>query len=293
MLFDETTLRKLTRLTLTARRVRAGVLKGERRSTKRGAGTEFADFRQYTPGDDLRRVDWKIYARLDRPFLKLFEEEEDLAVHLLVDVSRSMDWSEAEENKFHYARRLAAGLGAIALANGDSLTVQPLNTGRGSAPFGPARGAASTARLLLYLESLPAGGGTDLGPGLKRYALSTHRPGLAFLLSDLLTAEDPLNGLNALQSHGFETTVIHLLSPEELDPPLSGDLRLLDVETGQAQEVSLDGGLRTIYRQRLKAWQDEIAVACQNRGIRYLPLSTKTPWERFILQELRKAGVVK
>ncbi len=293
MLFDEATLRKLNRLSLVAGRVRAGVLKGERRSTRRGAGTEFADFRRYTPGEDLRRVDWKVYARLDRPFLKLFEEEEDLAVHIFLDASRSMDWSEAEENKFRYARRLAAGLGAIALGSGDRLSLLPLASGRRLEPFGPARGPAATARLLLYLEELQVSGSAELERDLKRYALSARRPGLAFLLSDLLAPGDPLGGLVELQRRGYEAAVIHLLSPEELDPPLAGDLRLVDVETGQAQEVSLDGGLRDLYRQRLQAWQEGIAAECRRFGLRYLALSTALPWERFILQELRRAGVIR
>jgi len=293
MLFDEATLRKLNRLTLVAGRVRAGAMKGERRSTRRGAGTEFADFRSYTPGEDLRRVDWKVYARLDRPFLKLFEEEEDLAVHIFLDASRSMDWSEAEENKFLYARRLAAGLGAIALGSGDRLSLLPLASGRRLEPFGPARGPAALARLLLYLEGLQVSGSAELEMDLKRYALSARRPGLVFLLSDLLAPGDPLAGLVELQRRGYEAAVIHLLSPEELDPPLAGDLRLVDVETGQTQEVSLDGGLRDLYRRRLEAWQEGIAAECRRFGLRYLALSTALPWDRFILHELRRAGMVR
>lgn len=292
MLFDEVTLRKLTRLTLVANRVRAGVLQGERRSTKRGAGMEFADFRQYTPGEDLRRVDWKVYARLDRPFLKLFEEEEDLAVHIILDISLSMNWSEGDENKFNYARRLAAGLGAIALADGDHLSVSPLSNVP-AASFGPARGQAATPRLLLYLEALQPAGAAGLGRALQRYSLIAGRPGLVFLLSDLLTSDDLHKGLSDLQSRGYETTVIHLLSPEELDPPFSGDLRLVDVETGDTRDISFDAGLRAIYRQRLSAWQEELGNAFRKLGVRYLPLSTQLPWERFILQELRRAGVVR
>src|SRR5215470_7707062 len=125
-LFDETTRRKLEQLMLTAWRVRAGAIKGERRSTKRGTSIEFADYRNYTPGDDLRRLDWNIYARLDRPLTKLYEDEEDLAVHLIIDTSASMDWGEAELYKFDYARRLVAGLGYISLATNDRLMIAAL-----------------------------------------------------------------------------------------------------------------------------------------------------------------------
>jgi len=127
MLFDETSLRKLQQLTLVTSRVRAGALRGERRSLKRGAGLEFADFRDYVPGDDLRRVDWNVYARLDRPYVKLREEEEDLAVHILVDASQSMDWGEGAQHKFNYALQLAAGVGSIGLSTGDRISVVMLS----------------------------------------------------------------------------------------------------------------------------------------------------------------------
>ena len=117
MIFDEATLRKLNQLSLVASRVRSGAIKGERRSSRRGGSVEFADYRDYAPGDDLRRLDWNIFARLECPFIKLFEEQEDLAVYLLLDGSRSMDWGAGELHKFQYARRLAAGLGAVALAS--------------------------------------------------------------------------------------------------------------------------------------------------------------------------------
>src|SRR5215831_13987947 len=148
-LFDEKTLRKLERLTLVATRVRAGVTKGERRSTKRGTSIEFADYRDYTRGDDLRRVDWNVFARLERPFIKLLEEEEDLAVHLLLDSSASMDWplgSEASVHKFTFARRVLAGLAHISLGTGDQLTVTAL--GQQNAVWGPKRGRGYTLTLL-------------------------------------------------------------------------------------------------------------------------------------------------
>src|SRR6266496_199837 len=162
MLFNEYTLRKLNQLTLVAARVRAGAIKGERRSSRRGSSVEFADYRDYTPGDDLRRLDWNIYARLDRPFIKLLEEEEDLAVHILLDGSQSMNWGEGEENKFNYALKLAAGLGAVALASGDVLSIGLLQRGTVAAEYGPSRGQASFPRLFGFLEGLKADGETDL-----------------------------------------------------------------------------------------------------------------------------------
>ncbi len=293
MLFDETTLRKLTRLTLVATQVRAGVLKGDRRSTRKGSSIEFADYRNYTPGDDLRRLDWNAYARLDRPFLKLFEEEEDLAVHLLVDCSGSMDWGEAGLNKFQYALRLAGAIGAIALAAGDRLNAAILRADLPPRVHGPVQGGQNTLRLLKFLEAQRAGGQTDLDRSLRDYLYTPRRPGLCFILSDFLSPAGYQAGVSHLLSRGFEVVLVHLLSPDELEPPLSGDLRLVDVETNQGREISLDGRLRLLYQQRLREWQAELRQFCSKRGARYLELSTQQPWDQVVLYQMRLAGIVK
>ena len=293
MLFDEVTLRKINQLTLVAKRVRAGMIKGERRSTKRGTSIEFADYRNYTPGDDLRRLDWNVVARLDRPFIKLLEEEEDLAVHILVDLSRSMDWGEGNTNKLRYALYLAAALGSVALSSGDKLTVSTLQSGTVSAQFGPSRGAQNQVHLLAFLEGLVAYGETNLNQSIKIYSLEARRPGLAFILSDLFSPAGYQEGANLLQSKGYEVSILHILAPDEVDPPLAGDLRLVDVETGRAEEISLDGGLRELYRQSLKAWQEKLHTEFRKREIRYMKLSTDTAWDKVVLYEMRKESIVK
>lgn len=301
MLFDEKTLRKLDRLALVASQVRAGAMKGERRSTKRGTSIEFADYRDYVRGDDLRRVDWNVYARLERPFIKLLEEEEDLAVHVLVDTSRSMDYGEAvsdtvDHNKWHYAQRLAAALGYIALGAGDRLTLTALTPNAKFTPanfFGPARGRGFTLRLLKFLQDLETVGATDLDAALKNYALLATRPGLAFILTDLFSPNGFRNGLAQLQGRGYEITVLHVLAPEEVEPPLAGDLRLIDCETGAPQEISLDGGLRELYRKRVLDWRDDIQAYCLKRQIHYLPITTDQPWDEMVLYHLRRRGLIK
>ncbi len=293
MIFDENTLRKLNGLALIATRVRAGVMKGERRSTKRGTSIEFADYRDYAPGDDLRRLDWNVYARLDRPFIKLLEEEEDLAVHILVDASQSMDWGEEETHKFRYALRLAAAIGAIALGAGDRLTVALLNESKGMPQFGPTRGQQHLLRYLAFLEEQTPSGITDLNSSLGEYVRTAHRPGLTFLISDLFSPNGYQTGLNQLQYRGHEVVLLHTLTPDELDPPLAGDLRLVDMETGHTQEVSLDGGLRDLYRRRVSGWRNEIQTNCRKRDIRYLGLNTVEAWDKVVLYSLRKAGVAK
>jgi uncharacterized protein (DUF58 family) len=304
MQFDDTTLRKLNRLSLVASRVRAGAMKGERRSTKRGAGVEFADYRDYVAGDDLRRLDWNVYARLDRPFVKLREEEEDLAVHILVDASQSMSWGEGDRNKFEHALHLAAALGAIALSGGDPLRVKMLKTSEVFAPSATLRGSTKTSevylrgpqhllRLLRFLERQTPSGVTDLNAALREYTLAARRPGLTILISDLFSPGGYESGLSALQARGHEVALLHLLAPDELDPQLAGDLRLIDVETGHAQEVALDGGMRQAYRRRLTGWRADIQTYCRKRGIRFSALSTDRPWDEVVLYEMRKAGVVK
>lgn len=292
MLFDESTLRKLNQLSLVARRVRAGAMKGERRSRRRGASVEFADYRNYVPGDDLRRLDWNIYARLERPFIKLFEEEEDLAVYILLDGSRSMDWGEGEAHKFRYAQRLAAGLGAVALASGDGLAITLLQHLRPSAEFGPARGQAALPRLFGFLESLEPRGETSLNACLQQYCIKPRRPGLFILISDLLDPDGCQAGLRLMQGLGHEAALVQILAADELDPPLAGDLQLVDIETGHEQDVSLEGGLRNLYRQRARQWLASIQTECRQASIRYLGLTTDQPWDQALLLEMRRAGIV-
>jgi uncharacterized protein (DUF58 family) len=292
-LFDETTRRKLEQLMLSASRVRAGAIKGERRSTKRGTSIEFADYRDYTPGDDLRRLDWNIYARLDRPLTKLYEDEEDLAVHLLLDTSASMDWGgehDPQQDKFDYARRLIAGLGYISLTTNDRLIVAALG---GKEFFGPARGRGYGIRLLSFINDLKPRGVVDLNTTLRDYALRGGRPGLVLIVSDMFSPSGYLDGVNTLLGKGHEVGIIHILAPDEIEPPMAGDLRLIDVETGAAQEVTIDGAMRDLYMQRIQGWREGIRAECVRRGVHYLPIETNYAWEKVILFDLRKLGVVK
>ena len=293
MLFTESTLRKLNQLTLVASRVRSGAIKGERRSAHRGSSVEFADYRNYTAGDDLRRLDWNIYARLEKPFIKLLEEEEDLAVYVLIDGSRSMDWGDGEEHKFSYALHLAAGIGSIALSSGDLLSVGFLQGGHVTSEFGPSRGQYALPRLFRFLESLKANEQTDLNASLRDYSIAPRRAGLVILISDLFAADGYESGLRQLLSRGHETALIHVLSPDEVDPPLAGDLQLVDIETNFEQDVSVDGGLRNLYRARVQAWIQSTQADCRKHGIRYLDLVTSQPWEQALLLEMRRTGMVK
>jgi uncharacterized protein (DUF58 family) len=291
-IFDETALRKLEQLALVADRVRVGVMKGERRSRKRGTSIEFADYRDYTRGDDLRRLDWNVYARLERPFIKLLEEEEDLAVHLLIDSSISMDWpGAAEQNKLRYALLLAGALGHIALTTGDLVSVTLL--GRNRERWGPSRGKHNSLRLLQFLDGARAAGETNLNAALQDYSLRGGRPGLLMLLSDMFSPAGYREGVNALLARGYEVGILHILSPDEVQPPLAGDLKLVDVETGEDAEISLDDMTLAAYRERLRGWQAELAAFSASRGIHYVPVTTDVAWEQLVLRTLRAGGVLK
>ena len=291
--FDEAFLRKLERLDIVARKLRAGILRGERRSTKRGQSVEFADYRIYSPGDDLRRVDWNVYARTERAFIKLFVEEEDRTVHILLDTSASMDWGEGGEHKLTWGRRAAAAIGYIALAGLDRISVATV--GGGTERRAPTlRGTRSLFRLLDYLgESVaaPAEGAADLDSALAAYAARARNPGPLFLISDLLVAGGGKAGLAALAGHGHEPNIIHALAPDELDPTLVGELKLVDRETGAARELTIDDAALTRYRRGLATWRTDLAAHCAGRGWPYLPVSTATPFEEVILNALRRGGM--
>lgn len=293
-LFDEQTLRQLEQLTLVAERVRAGMLKGDRRSRKRGSSVEFADYRDYTQGDDLRRLDWNVYARLERPFIKLLEEEEDLAVHLLLDNSRSMDWPARHEplNKFDYARRLVAALAVIGLAAGDQVRVAALDAGQ-EHEWGPYRGRSNTVRLLRVLSSMRTQGATDLNHSLRQYGRHALRPGLLIVISDLFSPTGFKDGVGALLARGYEVGLVHVLSPDEIWPSPSGDVRLVDVETGEDAEVTLDGVTIDRYQERLQAWQADTAAYCNRRGIHYVPVTTDLAWQTLVMQTMRAQGMLR
>ncbi len=295
ILLDEPTRRKLDQLMLVAARVRAGAMKGERRSSKRGTSIEFADYRNYAPGDDLRRLDWNVYARLERPYIKLLEDEEDLAVHVILDASASMNWpaeGDASLNKLVFAKRLFAGLAYISLSSNDRLMLSAVND-TGNDAFGPVRGRAQSVAMLRYIHALTARGISDLNLLLADYAMRVRRPGLCIIISDMFSPSGYVAGLNALLGKGHEVVMLHVLSPDEVVPPMTGDLRLVDIETGAAQEVSLDSTMRELYTRRVQAWRDDIHAECARRGVHYFPIVTDTPWEKVILYEMRRVGLVK
>jgi len=282
-------LRKLERASLISRRSIIGRTRGERRSARKGSSVEFADFRAYVPGDDLRYLDWSAFARLDRLFLKLFMEEEDLHVGVLVDLSASMVFGAPEKSR--WVTQAAAALGYIALCGGDrvSYVAQAAGEIQRSRCF---RGKGAAAHAFDWLEALEPGGGTDLGGACSTLAQVMAPAGVVFILSDVLTPQwEP--GLRRLGATHNQVCLMHILAPQEWLPAYEGDLRLVDVETGQAREVTIGTSVIRRYCQARDQHVEAVRGACVRYGFSYLLQTTDTPVEDVLLRELRRLQVVR
>ena len=277
-------LAQLERLTLLSRRSFRGRVKGERRSPRKGISVEFSDYRQYGVGDDLRYVDWNVYARLDRLYLKLFVDEEDLCLHLLMDASASMGFG--APSKLEHAARLAAALGFVGLVGLERVGVGVVRD-RMAEGFAPARGRSQALPLMDFLTRLRAGGGTSLNDGLASYALRSREAGLAVLISDLMDPGGYERGLKALLERRFDVHVVHVLAPDEMNPSFGGDLRLTDAETDELRDLTLDGEALRGYHQRLRDFLERAEQFCRNNEITYHRVVTETPVEEFMLRQLK------
>jgi uncharacterized protein (DUF58 family) len=287
--FDEGFLRQLERLQLIMKAPVRGGLKGGRRSVKRGQSVEFADFRDYALGDDLRQLDWNVLARLEKLFVKLYVEEEDVTIHFLVDASASM--TAGRPAKLLFAKRAAAALGYIGLASEDRVAITALAARQGRRQVS-LRGSGRVFRLLAALSAISAAEGpTDLLASARHAGAQLKGRGVIVLLSDLLDpAADKV--IRELAATGSELIVLHVLSPEELDPAMEGDVRLVDVETGDGLDVTVDLATIDDYKARLAAWQEGFAELAGKRGATYVPLSTDVPLADLVFAELRRRRVL-
>ena len=287
-LFDEAFLRRLEQLELASRRLTAGRMKGERRSIRRGQSVEFADYRNYTHGDDLRQLDWNVYARLEKLFVKLFVEEQDVTVHVLVDASRSMDFG--EPNKLDFARRAAAALAYLGLAHLDRVSVAFLGEGHATS-LRPLRGKGRVFEVFRFLSEPRSERLTGLAAAARDYAGRMRGTGPLILLSDLM---DPgyLDALRDLAGTRSQLSVLHVLAPEEVDPDVPPDARLVDNETGQGIEVTGDDDLVGRYRSRLLEWQEEISAFCAKRGGAYVAVPSDVELTDLLFDVLRRRRVV-
>ena len=285
LVFDDRFLRKLERLELVARKIFRGQIHGEHTTRRRGRGLEFSDFRRYRPGDDFRYIDWNIYSRLDQLFLKLNASEEDMTLHLVVDTSASMAFG--DPLKFDQARRLAAAFSYVALHNFDRVAVSAFADNAG-ASLPPIKARHHMASLLSFLAELRCAGATRFAPALRAFALRTKTPGLVIVISDLLGGEDVQQGIEALCHRGHDIVLIQLLAESEIDPPLDGALRMVDSETADEFDISVDEELRRHYRARLDRLLQDMEHFCRRRGLEYLRASTAIPFEDVVLKYLRQ-----
>jgi uncharacterized protein (DUF58 family) len=298
-------LRRLEQFQLLAARRAKSSSKGERRSRARGQSVEFADYRTYVHGDDFRYLDWNLYGRLDRLFLKLYEEERELPVRIFLDASESMTFG--EPRKFDFARQVAAAIGYVALSGFDRVSVIPFpglqTNGETQPPAGrvaelaargalrSVRGKKSAMQFFQNLSGLTAGGPANLNEALRRGALEARQAGLAVVLSDFLDPAGYDAGLGALVGRGFQVDIVQILAPEELSPSSYGDLRLVDSETGAIQEVTFGRYRMKAYQQTVQNFIQRLREYCQARGISFFTASSKTSLEELLLKQLRKAEV--
>ena len=288
-LFDEEMQRRLEYLAIVSRRLYSGRMRAERRSKKTGSGIEFADHREYVPGDDFRYLDWNVYQRTGKLLVRLFEEEEDLSVYVIVDTSRSM--ALGQPSKLRYAKQLAASLAFVALANLDRVSVLSFSQTM-EARLAPTRGKNRIFKVFEFLRPLQADGATSMQSSLRTFAAQYKRRGVAIVISDLYDPEGFEEGLNVLRFAQFETYVLHLIDPNEEQPKLHGDVRLVDQETGEIRDVTITPKVLARFQAVHAAYRERISQYCRDKQISYHAIDTSTPFDEAVLQVLRRGGLL-
>jgi uncharacterized protein (DUF58 family) len=281
---------KLQRLELVTRKIFRGKLKGERRSPRKGQSVEFADFRSYVPGDDLRFLDWNLYARLDRLFLKMFFEEEDLHFYVLIDDSESMNFG--EPTKLDFAKRLAAALGFVGLVRSDRVRIETLGQPL-AARSAALRGRSSLWRLIEQLGRIETRADVSLAQGVKNFSLRNTGRGIVVLISDLMDKQGYDAALRYLLSRRMDVYVIHCLAPEEMKPEIVGDLRLVDCEDDDVAEITVSAPLLARYNKTLEAFIGGAQEFCTRRGMVYMLAGSEVSIDDLVGKYLRRRGLVR
>jgi uncharacterized protein (DUF58 family) len=285
--FDDDFLKKLERLHLVSKRALAGQNRADRLTPKRGRGLEFADHRPYAAGDDFRHIDWKAYKRLNRLLLRLFDEERDLPIYLMLDVSRSM----TEPAKFDMGRRIAAALCYIGLAHLDKVTILPFARGIG-AESSPGRGKGRIFRVFELLERLESEGPTDLRASFKEFVSRPRQVGLTVVISDFLDPGGFDAGLKILRTLGHDVFVVHIASERDRDPVAFGDVRFIDAETGELREIDVTPRLASAYAGAWSAHAEQLEHFCGRYDIGYVRADAERPFEEIILKAFRQGRFV-
>jgi uncharacterized protein (DUF58 family) len=280
---------KLERLELVSRKIFRGRMKGERRSKRKGQSVEFADFRNYVSGDDLRFIDWNLFARMDRLYLKIFLEEEDLHFYTIIDDSLSMDFG--NPSKFFAAKQIAASLAYIGLCRGDRVSVSSFATSGSPVVL---RGKTSSHRLLTHLGALPCvDEKVAMEESIKRFCVKNTGKGIVVVITDLMSKSGYESALRMLVAREMDIFLVHILSPEELSPKLQGDLKLVDSEDGDQREVSISASLLNRYQQTLAAFIEQAKSFCNKRSIAYVPARSDQPADDLVNEYFRSRGLVR
>ena len=281
--FQDEFLKKLEYLQVVSRREFAGRNRADRRTPKRGRGIEFADHRQYSHGDDFRHIDWKAYKRVNRLLLRLFEEEQDLPIYLILDVSGSM----AQAAKFDLARQVAAALCYIGLVHLDRLTILTFAQGLAH-ESSPGRGTGRIFRVFELLERLEAGGPTDLRESLKEFASRSRPVGLTVVISDFLAPDGFEAGLKILRTLGHDVFAVHVASHADRDPVALGDVRFVDAETGELRDADVTPRIAAAYSRAWDAHAAELQRFCAQYGMGYVRADAERPFEEIVLMAFRQ-----
>lgn len=292
-LFDEAFLARLELLQVVARRVFRGRTRAERKSRKVGSGLEFADHREYSPGDDIRNLDWNVLMRLGQPLIRLFEEDEDLPIRIAVDVSASMQT--AGGRKLRYAQQVAAALAYVGLANLDRVGLTAMS-GKVHTTLPAVRGKGRIFRIFEFLRTAPRGGPTDLRAACKRLAAESAQPGLTVVLSDFYDLDGAFDGLNLLRFRKHEPIAIQILDPVEARPEMTGlrgDVRLVDCEGGEGADVTLAPATLRAYAAAHERFCEALAQSCRSRGIPYFRAEIDTPFDELVLRLFRLGGLLR
>ena len=284
-LLDPEFMNRLDSLDVMSRKILQGKLQGERRSKRRGQSVEFADHRPYVSGDDLRLVDWNIYGRLEKLFLKLFFEEQDLTIHIVADSSTSM--SLGEPSKELFIKKLAAALGYVSLVNNNRVTISFFADGI-KARLANMRGRNYLHKMAEYLLTTNCEGQSDFESSCRQLAAGRIGSGVMIVLSDFLFKQGYDVGLRRLISRQYDLYVIQVLCPQELSPSLSGDLKLIDIEDADSAEITVSAALSKYYKRNVTAYCNELKDFCTRRGLVYVLANSADSVESMVLNYLRR-----
>ena len=302
-LFDDEFQRKLDYLALVSRRVFSGRLRAERRTKKSGSGVEFADHREYQPGDDFRYLDWAAYQRFDRLLVRLFEEEEDLAIYFILDTSASMAFGDAtigsssrpqprQGKKLAYAKKVCAALAYVGLANLDRVSIVTTSD-RVLERMPETRGKARIFKAFRFLREVETGGPTDLEDAMKTFVAQHKRRGLAVLVSDLYDPRGFEKGINVLRYNKFDPFVVHVVDPAEGRPKLHGDVLVFDCETGEEREVTVTAKVLQRFAEAHAEYLAQVERYCATRQVPYVAASVDVPFDEMILRVFRRGGFLR